>query len=75
MGSKKVFVIPPASTITRYVRARDGILRLTVYTEGLLPLATVQMRFATVLKQMKNWRMVGVYTDDATRVKMISENC
>lgn len=49
MGNKKVLVIPPASTFSRYVRARDGMLRLAVYTEGLLPLDTVQMPEKTML--------------------------
>jgi hypothetical protein len=64
MGNKKVFVIPPARTFSRYVGARDGMLRLAVYTEGQLPLETVQMCFANILKQTKNCRVVGVYTDD-----------
>lgn len=55
MGNKKVLVIPPASTFSRYVRARDGMLRLAVYTDGLLPLDTVQMCFANILRQRKKY--------------------
>jgi len=64
MGNKKVLVIPPVSTFNRYARAKDGMMRFAVYTGGLLPLDTVQMCFANILRQMKNWRMVGVYTND-----------
>ncbi len=69
MGNKKVFVIPPASTFSRYVRARDGMLRLALYTEGQVPLAAVQIRFAAVLKPMKNLRVAGVYSDDGNSGK------
>ena len=31
MENRKVLMIPPASTFSRYVRARDGMLRLAVY--------------------------------------------
>lgn len=64
MGNKKVLVIPPASTFSRYVIAIDGMLRLAVYTGGLLPLDTVQMCFAKIMRLMKNWSLVGIYSDD-----------
>lgn len=69
MGNKKVLVIPPASTFSRYVRARDGMLRIAVYTERLWNLDSVQMRFVNILKRMKNSRVVGVYTDDCNSGK------
>lgn len=69
MRNKKVLVIPPASTFSRYVRARDGMLRLAVYTEGLLPLDTVQMCFANILRLMNNWSLVGIYFDDCNSGK------
>ena len=69
MGNKKVIVIPPASTFSRYIRARDGMLRLAVYTDGLLPLDTVQMCFANILRQRKNWSLVGICFDDCNSGK------
>jgi hypothetical protein len=69
MVNKKVLMIPPASTFGRYVRARDGMLRLAVYTEGLLPLGTVQICFANILRLMKNWSLVGIYSDDCNSGK------
>jgi hypothetical protein len=45
------------------------MMRFAVYTGGLLPLDTVQMCFANILRQMKNWRMVGVYTNDGNSCK------
>lgn len=61
MGNKKVLVIPPASTFTRYVRVRGGMLRLAVYTESAFD--TAQLSFANILRQMKNWSLVGIYSD------------
>ena len=64
MGNKKVLMIPPVSVFSRYVRARDGMLRIAVYTERSFPLEFFQKRFANILRLMINWSLVGVYTDD-----------
>jgi hypothetical protein len=36
MGNKKVLMIPPVSAFSRYVRVRDGILRIAVYTKKII---------------------------------------
>lgn len=69
MGNKKILMIPPMSVFSRYVRARDGMLRIAVYTERLFPFDAVQKRFSDILRLRKNWSLVGFYTDDCNSGK------
>lgn len=69
MGNKKVLMIPPVSVFSRYIRARDGMLRIAVYTERLFPFDAFQMRFSDILRLRKNWSLVGVYTDNCNSGK------
>lgn len=48
MGNKKVLIIPPADVFSRYVRTREGLLRITPYTERLFPFDAVQKRFLNI---------------------------
>lgn len=63
MGNKKVFMIPPVSAFSRYVRARDGMLRIAVYTKRVSPFEAVQKRFYDILRLGKNGRLLGSYTE------------
>lgn len=65
MGNKKVLIIPPADVFSRYIRTREGSLRIAAYSEGSFPLDAVQKRFANILRLSNNWSLVGVYTDDS----------
>lgn len=69
MENKKVLMIPPVSVFSRYVRVKDGMLRVAVYTERSFPLDAFQKRFANMLRLMINWKLVGVYTDDSNSGK------
>ena len=69
MGDKKVLVIPLASVFSRYVRARDGLLRMAIYDERLFPNDALQMRYYNILRLKKEWQLVGVYTDDSSSYK------
>lgn len=69
MGNKKVLMIPPVSVFSRCVRTRDGLLRMSVYAEELCPSVTVQMRLYEILRLRKNWRLVGIYTDNSSMGK------
>ncbi len=66
MGNKKVLIIHPADIFSRYARAGDGMLRIAVYSERSFPIDAVQKRFANILRLMKNWSLVGVYSDDSS---------
>ncbi len=66
MGNKKVLMIPPASVFSRYVRARDGMLRMAVYDERLFQNDALQMHYHNILRIMTEWQLVGVYTDDSS---------
>ena len=69
MGNKTVLIIPSSSVFSRYVRARDGLLRMAVYAERLFPNEAVQMRYYNILRLRKEWQLVGVYTDDSSSEK------
>ena len=69
MGNKKVLMIPPASVFSRYVRARDGMLRMAVYDERLFQNYALQMHYYNILRLVKEWQLVGVYTDDSSSDK------
>lgn len=69
MGNKKVFMIPPVSVFSRYARARGGMLRIAVCTEGVSTDDTVQKLFFSMLRLRKNWNLVGIFTDDSSSGK------
>jgi len=66
MGYKKVLMIAPVSAFSRYVKARDGMLRIAVYTERVSPFDAIQKRFSNILRLSNNWSLVGVYTDESS---------
>lgn len=67
MMNKKVLIIPPADTFSKYVKTEKGSLRVAFYAEKLFPFHAVQMMqgyYSYILSLQSNWKLVGIYTDD-----------
>lgn len=77
MGNKKVIMIPSTDAFKEYVKFKNGTLRIAVYTEeqlseyGVCPLEVCPLEeyYKHIFALRKNWRLVGVYTNENYSIK------